>query len=305
MLTDGTVRKHHGENFKEGTQSEFTNKETLPQDYEDASANDLDPQMNSVETSSSRDARTSPGRPQSPHSESTRVRTPIFTSKVTGGTASLHSCPLPLDSLKVLANLAKNGTQLLDVLTDLAQMSGSSLSLAVGSLHDEVVRLEFLRSRLTESLVQASSKTSSGAFSTSHGESQELRSLQNITKTIFTIVEAVASNTGWIPYIFHNMQHVERMVNRTLELVQRSLSQRHWSRPHSNEVPASLEAQDHFQVRGDDEPTAFTKTEAFNVVLDTNVKLKRIIPALTRMLAESGKNLFVDGLFQDSYVIVF
>ena len=30
------------------------------------------------------------------------------------------------------------------------------------------------------------------------------------------MVEAIASSTGWIPYIFHNLQFVEGQVNQTL-----------------------------------------------------------------------------------------
>ena len=153
------------------------------------------------------------------------------------------------ESLKVLAELAKNGTQLLDVLTDLAQLSSTSLTKAVGSLHEEVVRLEDVRARLNEGLLlpgKAAAGTGGGQDSASghpaahrglSAPGGDLRSLHNTTKTIFTIVEAIASNTGWIPYIFHNMQHVERLTNRTLELAKRSLLTMHWNRPQGNQIP--------------------------------------------------------------------
>ena len=227
------------------------------------------------------------------------------------------------ESLRVLAELAKNGTQLLDVLTDLAQLSSASLTKAVGDLHEEVVRLEDVRARLNEGLLLPSKAAAAAAAAAASGGggggdaagggggggggagqhpgghlglgpgSGELRSLQNTTKTIFTIVEAIASNTGWIPYIFHNMQHVERLTNRTLELAKRSLLSMHWNRPQPqgghNEVPPapSRQAQEG-RLGGQD---SLTQTQALDLIYNTNVKMQRILPALTKLLAEPGRFL--------------
>jgi hypothetical protein len=200
------------------------------------------------------------------------------------------------ESMRVLSELARNGTALLDVLTDLAQLSSSSLTQAVGTLHQEVVRLEDVRTRLADSILapftSAAASSSSSPSSSSSSSSLpnslaallgltpnsngELRSLQNTTRTIFTIVEAIASNTGWIPYIFHNMQHVERLANRTLELAKRSLLTARWELEDDGGTGTTL-----------------TQAEALSLVYDTNVKLQRIMPALTRLLAEPGQSSYI------------
>lgn len=218
---------------------------------------------------------------------------------VSSGTLPVKSS-VPHESISVLVELAKNGTQLLDVLTDLAQLSSSSMTKALGSLHDEVVRLEDLRTRINAGLLLTTGKPLAGVLGQTagaelsgggFGATQELRSLQNLTKTIFTIVEAIASNTGWIPYIFHNMQHVERLANRTFELAKKSVGQLQWSRPLGNEIPGVPEAQERrpgvVPVGEEaDRPGAMTQAEALDVIYETNVRLKRIMPALTRLLAE-------------------
>ncbi|KAK7508495.1 hypothetical protein BaRGS_00000061, partial [Batillaria attramentaria] len=240
-------------------------------------------------------------RPQPPQRSSSlsaafsagALKSRVLASKSAAAASSGTGKGLAHDSIMILAELAKNGTQLLDVLTDLAQLSSTSLTSAVGSLHEEVVRLEDLRTRINAGLT---GKTGGGILSQAGGGglelgagggSQELRNLQNTTKTIFTIVEAIASNTGWIPYIFHNMQNVERLANRTLELAKKSLQQPQWSRPLGNEIPGVPEAQERRPgVEDEGQPAAMTQAEALDVIYETNMRLKRIMPALTRLLAE-------------------
>ncbi|XP_076465528.1 uncharacterized protein LOC143297203 [Babylonia areolata] len=187
------------------------------------------------------------------------------------------------ESLRVLSELTKNGTQLLDVLTDLAQLSSNTLTHSVTALHTEVQRLEDVRVSLNQGLPspgKASGDVALGQESSAgSGAGGDLRSLHNTTKTIFSIVEAIASNTGWIPYIFHNMQLVERLTNRTLELTKRSMATR-WNHPHGNEVPIPL-TQD--RQLGQD---GVSQVQALDLIYDTSVRLQKIMPALTRLVAE-------------------
>ena len=203
------------------------------------------------------------------------------------------------EPLRMLTELARNGTQLLDVVTDLAQLTSTSLTKAVATLHEEVVRLEDVRARLNEGLLLPGSKPSSPSSSASSTSSNsgllkasgggELSNLQNTTKTIFTIVEAIASNTGWIPYIFHNMQHVERLTNRTLQLAKRSLLNMHWNRGFQDDGAGISDPAQATQDDGSqDGVLRVTQAEALDVIYETSVKLMRIMPALTKLLAEPG-----------------
>ncbi|XP_076460467.1 uncharacterized protein LOC143293467 [Babylonia areolata] len=293
----------------------------FPDDQHVTNASDLLPREGDSEVSPTHPGAAAPDKAASPlaadyaaaaksRAKARRVYTPAFRQPAHDASSSSpsahpypHSLPHPHPlssekSLAVLAELAKNGTMLLDVLTDLAQLSSSSLTKAVGSLHQEVVRLEDVRARLNEGLLypgKASSSFSSSSSSSSSsgpavaagpvpGLGGDLGSLQNTTRTIFTIVEAIASNTGWIPYIFHNMQQVERLTNKTLELAKRSLLSVHWNRGMADAaLPDSLLQGPGGAHRAKGSPS---QAEALDVIYDTNVQLRRILPALTRLVAE-------------------
>ncbi|KAL8617668.1 hypothetical protein ACOMHN_064922 [Nucella lapillus] len=206
------------------------------------------------------------------------------------------------ESLRVLSELSKNGSQLLDVLTELAQLSSNTLTQSVSTLQAEVSRLENVRVLLSKGITSTPPPTqhtpssdlavdqesSADVISAGSSGAGDLRSLQNTTKTIFSIVEAIASNTGWIPYIFHNMQHVEKLANRTLELTQRVLvrSTPRWSRPRGPEVPGSGSGGGLLTPQWRLLGGSVNQSQALDLIYDTSVNLQRIMPALTKLVAE-------------------
>ncbi|XP_012937281.1 uncharacterized protein LOC101861810, partial [Aplysia californica] len=221
------------------------------------------------------------------------------TSRPLTGSSPDH-CIVSNDLVNNMATIAKNGSQLLEVLTDLAQMSSVSLAQTTAALQDEVKRVEGVRTRMATTMLARSTGD----------KSDPVTQLTNTTQRIFKLVEAVASNTGWLPLIFRNVQHVETLGNRSLEFVTRNHAilrdlQRLSSEANarldesaaspeptiSNKIPRIPEG----RATGAPENTAPSEGAKEELVLDqesletiysTSLQLNRIMPALTKLLAE-------------------
>ncbi|XP_067648737.1 uncharacterized protein [Haliotis asinina] len=205
-------------------------------------------------------------------------------------------CTLPESVLKDIAKFSKNGSQLFEILTDLAQMSQVSLSSSLVELQDELLQMEETRAKLErETKLPPSYGSGDGNLA--------LQKILNTSKATLKMVEAMASNTGWIPYIFHNVQYVEGQLNRSMSVTTRFLAELRGlssklNRPDpnaqtqgglSNNVPSESEG---IKRNG----SAISQDDVLEFIYDTSVKLKRIMPALTRLIAEPEPLItLVDG----------
>ncbi|XP_046340855.2 uncharacterized protein LOC124121822 [Haliotis rufescens] len=205
-------------------------------------------------------------------------------------------CSLPESVLKDIAKFSQNGSQLFEILTDLAQMSQVSLSSSLVELQDELLRMEETRTKLEKETKLPPSYGS--------GDSNlALQKILNTSKATLKMTEAMASNTGWIPYIFHNVQYVEGQLNRSMSVTTRFLSELRsltskLSRPDPNaQTQAGVANNVPPEREGDTRNgSAMTQENVLEFIYDTSVKLKRIMPALTRLIAEPEPLItLVDG----------
>lgn len=183
---------------------------------------------------------------------------------------SLSKCEIPLNTMSEFKQAMKNGSQLVEIVTDLAQTSQISLKTTVVELLKEVHRMKE-KEKSTQSIKQPSTPTLNGFIE------YDFEMLLNATKGILQMVEAIASHTRWIPYIFHNLQFVESQVNQTLsnsKNIQIVLNQL--------EKEGSLE-------------TANNLTSMINFIHGSAVKLHRITPSLTKLLGEPEPFLVLNG----------
>lgn len=118
-------------------------------------------------------------------------------------------CHLSKSVTDDLVKLTQNGSQLLELLTELATTSTASLKQGLQQIDKAVNRLDKGNGDATNVPVRDDPRA---------GTNQYLKDIHNRTEWIFLLVEAIASNTGWIPYVFHNTKFVESQVNKTLKL---------------------------------------------------------------------------------------
>ncbi|CAG5133296.1 unnamed protein product [Candidula unifasciata] len=212
--------------------------------------------------------------------------------------SSAAESSLSRNILENVATLVANSSQLLEVITDLAQMSSVSLIKVTSVLEDEVKRLEGLRTHMATTVLNRVSES----------QAEPVHTLTNATQRTFKLVEAVASNTGWIPLIFHSVQHLESLANRSLNVatqsqkiisqVQQTMTNGDSSKKAglikddpiiSNRIPRTLG-----QVESPPNKNTSLKSEDilnkayFETIHSTSLQLKRIMPALTKLLSERG-----------------
>ena len=204
-------------------------------------------------------------------------------------------CNVSESVLKGIAHFSKNGSQLLELLTELAQMSSVSIVASIDSLRTEV-------SRLGELFNEEQTFTS---LAGPRGDDLLILKIANTTRATFRLTEAVASNTGWIPYIYHNVQFVETQLNKSMDISNLMLTELRKVRnklPQSygrmenvnsqhgafNQVPRTPSAHSR---KNRQFPQDLSNKEILQFIYETSIKLKRIMPALTRLVAEPGKNI--------------
>lgn len=126
-------------------------------------------------------------------------------------------CDVSAGILDAVTNIVRNNTEVVELLTNLAETSTTALKETVGYLQTEVTKLRKVKQdhprRHAYSKVNLARDDPKAGYS-----SEDFKDLKNTTDWIYKLVEAVASNTGWIPYVFHNMRFIESQVNKTLKL---------------------------------------------------------------------------------------
>ncbi|CAG5119514.1 unnamed protein product, partial [Candidula unifasciata] len=199
---------------------------------------------------------------------------------------------------KNVTAIIRNGSQLLEVLTDLAQLSSVSLSKVTAALQDEVTRVEGIRTQMATTMLAR----------TSGDKSDPVIVLTNVTQKTLKLVEAVASNTGWLPQIHHNVQLLESMTNRSLYgvLQNHALLRRIQEISPNQEDPVASFGRDNNKTTGhgtsrthsnrhrssNSDLNESTKDEAalnresLETIYSTSLQLNRIMPALTKLLSE-------------------
>lgn len=200
----------------------------------------------------------------------------------------------------------RNGSQVLDVIAEMTRSSQNELKTTIQQLNNEVFKLQEIRSE--EETPHPEILSGQIDF--------HLEEISNNTRAVFHIVEAIASNTGWIPYIFSNLQFLENQINQTLvtaKMAFRSASlqnsktpytlkdQGYQNGPHLSDDPNLMSS----TPRNQDTKTFSEKDvesaegwlslnqtmelqTQFEFVYETNKRVNRILPALTRLLGEPG-----------------
>ncbi|KAK3596826.1 hypothetical protein CHS0354_015682 [Potamilus streckersoni] len=239
--------------------------------------------------------------------------------------------------LEDLRKMTKNGTHLVEILTDLATISSSSIQVSLKELNREITRLnEVQENRRTRNNYFNNNAESLRMEMDEIVDRNALNDIKNRTEWIYILSEAIASNTGWIPYMFHTMRFVESQVNKTLrtstynlqtteKILEIILKQKDYgtSVPFTSPIPVTkavvnkparsfqnLVIKPTLQVppktNSADLPSNFTHGDSFNsttscnemleFVYETNVKIRRLLPALTLLLGEPEPYIaLVDG----------
>lgn len=190
-----------------------------------------------------------------------------------------------------------------------------SLTKATSSLQEDVQRLESFGTRLSSTITSTIASKLRDIHTTSNSHSG---SIKNATDSILEMVEAVASNTGWLPVIHRDVRQVALIANRTMYMStgnngilqqiqqyqrararEQGISSNRISRippPASNELPDTHERQSSeidsslnaASVSGSEEDLVIDR-ESLQIISKTSRQLNRIMPALTKLLAEPGK----------------
>ncbi|XP_076094849.1 uncharacterized protein LOC143065268 [Mytilus galloprovincialis] len=193
----------------------------------------------------------------------------------------VSKCEIPVHAITEFKQVLKNGSQLVELVTDLAQTSQISLKTTVVELLKEVHRLK--ESQKTDTNHQ-SPPTVNGFIE------YDFELLLNATKGVLQMIEAVASNTRWIPYIFHNLQFVEVQVNHTLA--------------NSVNIQGVLDGLGDFKGSGNSGMEKFVAVEnftrMFNYIYQSATKLERLTPPLTRLLGEPEPFIVLNGGARDN-----
>lgn len=222
---------------------------------------------------------------------------------------NLHRCELTFQELNELADIFRNSTHLTDQWTEMAQLNQFTLRSTVMDLMAEVAKLHEVNEK--ENTFSEPTTTAMPNLFTGLMEF-DLESISNNTKAVYQIVEAVAANTGWIPYIYHNLQFVESQVNETVKnykkILQKQETLSELMRSHDR-TEALTGRPSMMRGFGNLEPVPTSETgviisndgntsylDKLNTIYRTNVKMHRLIPALTRLLGEPEPFItLVDG----------
>lgn len=181
-------------------------------------------------------------------------------------------------------------------------MSSTSLVKTTASLQDEITRVEGVRTHLA----------ATGLARNKGDQPDPVSRLTNMTMKTFKLVEAVASNTGWLPQIFQNVLHLESLANGSLYLARQnegilrqihktvtihssadSKAESEGDPTLSNRTPYILDQWDALTLSktnasSKDDPVIINR-EALEAIYSTSLQLNRIMPALTTLLAKPGK----------------
>lgn len=217
---------------------------------------------------------------------------------------SSMNCEITSAVMEEIQLMYRNGSQVLDVIAEMTRSSQNELKTTIQQLNNEVFKLQEIRSE--EETPHPEMLSGQIDF--------HLEEISNNTRAVFHIVEAIASNTGWIPYIFSNLQFLENQINQTLvtaKMAFRSASlqnsktpytlkdQGYQNGPHLSDDPNLMSS----TPRNQDTKTFSEKDvesaegwlslnqtmelqTRFEFVYETNKRVNRILPALTRLLGE-------------------
>ncbi|GFR68567.1 neurotrypsin [Elysia marginata] len=181
-----------------------------------------------------------------------------------------------------IADLVKNGSQLLELLTDLAEMSSMSLTKATDKLQTQVSSMEGIQSTLDAAL------SALGELDSGSGAKNELLKISNTTDKISKLVEVIATHSGWLPLIFHNVKHQDAVGNRTLHLVSQNhgMLRRLAHSARHQQVTAVKGNVAGARSPGGSRQILSLDEESLETIYSTSLQLHRIMPALTKLLAE-------------------
>ncbi|XP_048755165.1 uncharacterized protein LOC125666091 [Ostrea edulis] len=215
------------------------------------------------------------------------------------------TCEFTSNLMDEIQLLYRNGSQVLDVIAEMTRSSQNELRTTIQQLNNEVFKLQEMRNEEGKPHPEMLS---------GHLDYQ-VEEVTNNTRAVFHIVEAIASNTGWIPYIFSSLQFLENQINQTLlttkKVLNVAISQDKFNPKTTNsgnpftkrqlsddpnlnlnkarnqEVKHSLSEK---EMESSDVTCFYNKTQEFREKLDfvyqTNRKMHRILPELTRLLGE-------------------
>lgn len=217
---------------------------------------------------------------------------------------STKKCEMTSAAVEEIQLMYRNGSQVLDLIAEMTKSSQNELKTTIQQLNNEVFKLQEMRSE--EKTPHPEMLSGQMDF--------HLEEISNNTRAVFHIVEAIASNTGWIPYIFTNLQFLENQINQTLvtaKMVFRSGSlQNHRTQntlqdqgyqnvPHLSDDPNLMSSTPKNQdtktpsekdEESDDGLLSLNQTlelqSQLEFVYETNKRVNRILPALTRLLGE-------------------
>lgn len=217
---------------------------------------------------------------------------------------SAKNCEITSAVMEEIQLMYRNGSQVLDVIAEMTRSSQNELKTTIQQLNNEVFKLQEMRSE--EETPHPEMLSGQIDF--------HLEEISNNTRAVFHIVEAIASNTGWIPYIFTNLQFLENQINQTLvtaKMVFRSASlqnskspntlqdQGYQNGPHLSDDPNLMSSTPRNQdtktfsekdVESAEGLLSLNQTmelqTQFEFVYETNKRVNRILPALTRLLGE-------------------
>lgn len=225
-------------------------------------------------------------------------------------------CALTKPLLEEMSQLSKNGSQLVELLTDLALSSSSTIRNSLDKLDQGVSSLnKFQEDTLNGYLVNKVE-----AFSRDE-KNTHLKDIKNKTDLIYVFAEAIASNTGWIPFVYHRIMFVENQVNKTLNyiinidnnvkemLIRQKANMAIIFKPKEkaeDSETSDTDADSHMWTSSNLKPTSSTprletvagvqytnESSAFDDMLRfvyrTNQKLNRLVPALTNLVGEPGE----------------
>ena len=136
-------------------------------------------------------------------------------------------CQISLAEITKMASALHNTSDTANVISELAQLASTTLKNSVTEIKETVNDVKDVADniRLTAISLENNKATPEVRIPSQPCPPEvDHESLLNTTKSVFQIVEAVASNTGWIPYIFHNLQSLELQANKTLYHTHRVVS---------------------------------------------------------------------------------
>lgn len=181
------------------------------------------------------------------------------------GTGKLSWAPMcaELDaSVKEISKIVENGPELVELLATLAQMSTESMKTSLINLQDSILKLENIDMDIL--IMEIRTRLNS--------TEAKIETLLNKSSAVFNGLDAVSTNTGWMPYLLTMVEFIQARVNNTSDA---TLSR------HSH----GMETLD--QIKSRIKFGNITNMDAKSA--NTILKLDRLLPALTKLVVEIGK----------------